>query len=355
MEKFTPIDLKYSVEEIVNHDFLQAWKTDDPEWMKARKKEWLIIKSKINQFTHFQKKNLKFVRSYYLTGITGDAWLTDEATQSLKTFNQPESISLYFNNVGLLAAFWLSPDHSQENWERIKCVYCYNLLEKKGNEAPIHYEYYHGACLGFRRMCEQYAQTDILLEWDGKVPRYEGIFTPHKDCDSIFGEVLDLFFLKELKIEVNENGHPQYSSVNQFRFSSLSLIFLEYLSSINFNPNNPIKYFIKEYIKWGLPVDYQSNVIFFDTLPKIVAFCWNVVDTPEARHPTQLAVAQELKEEIIKVKDSLEEDKQKMIDRGIDIFESDRIEECFLERVGDGFKNQPYYKFVNENFGVTFW
>jgi len=46
---------------------------------------------------------------------------------------------------------------------------------------------------------------------------------------------------------------------------------------------------------------------------------------------------------------------QKMINRGTDIFESGRIEEYFLEEAPDDFVNQPYYKFINENFGLTFW
>ena len=355
MENYTPIELKYSAEEIANHDFLQAWKTDDPEWMKARKKEWLKIKNKFNQFIHFEKKNLKFIRSYFLTGLTGDTWLTDKATQALKTFNQPRSVSPYFSNVGLLVAFWMSPDHSQENWNRIKCVYCYDLLKKEENEAPINYESYHGACLGFRRMCEQYEQVEVLFDWDNGVPRYDCIFTPHKDCDSIFGEKLDLFYLKELRIEPKEDGNPQYGSVNQFHYVYFTALLQGYLSGCNFNPNNPIKYFVKEYIKWGLPNEEYIDYPFFSTLPKVVAFCWNIIDTPEGRHPIQLAVAQELKEEILKVKDSLDAGTQKMINRGTDIFESGRIEEYFLEEAPDDFVNQPYYKFINENFGLTFW
>jgi len=67
------LKLKYTAEETVNHDFLQAWKVDDPEWMKARKKEWLNIKSKFDQFPeHFKKKDLKFVRSFFLTGLVED-------------------------------------------------------------------------------------------------------------------------------------------------------------------------------------------------------------------------------------------------------------------------------------------
>ena len=355
MQYYTPIELKYSVDEIVNYNFLAAWKTDDKEWMKARKKEWLKIKSKFNQFIHFEKKNLKFVRNYFLTGLTGDTWLTEEGTQSLKTFNQPQSIDSYFNNIGLLVAFWLSPDHSKENWERIKCVYCYDLLKKEDKVMPIMYKNYHGACLGFRRMCEQYEQVEILFEYINKKPVYDCKFTPHKDCDSIFGDRLDLFFLKELKIELEENGQPQYGSVNQFHYKSLLSILQGYLSGTDFNPNNPVKYFIKEYIQWGLPKEEYSDVPFFDTLPKVVAFCWNVIDTPENRHPTQLAVAQELKEEILKVKDSLDEGTQKMIERGIDIFESGRLEECFLENQDKEFMEQPYYKFIYKHFGLTFW
>ncbi len=347
------MELKYNAEETANHSFLQAWKTDDPEWVKARKKEWLSIKGKFNYFPEgFQKKNLKFIRSYFLTGLVEADWASDEVAIALRTHNQPLSIVRYIGSSpeGLLISFWLSPDHSQENWERIKCVYCYDLWEREGKEAPINYSDYHGACLFFRDMTRFYQ----VIETSYEKKRWYAEFTDHKDCGSIFGETLDQFFLKELKIERADNGRLHYGTIANFRFSNLASILNRFLSGLDFNPNNPIKYFIKDYVQFGLP-ETRLNEHSWGNESKLVTFCWHVVETPEGRHPTQLVVARELKEEILKVKNFLPEDAQKMIDQGISIFESGKIKEYFLKCQGKGVEKEPRYKFIKENLGIDFW
>ncbi len=345
------MELKYNAEETANHSFLQAWKTDDPEWVKTRKKEWLQIKNKFDQYPEgFKKKNLKFVRSYFLTGLVENDWASDEVVLAMRTHNQPLSIIPYVGRVdGLLVSFWLSPDHSQENWERIKCVYCYDLWEREGIEAPINYSYYHGACLRFREMTQLYDNIETTY----KKKHHHAKFTSYRNCDSIFGETLDQFFLKELKIELTDNDLPYYGSVANFRFSHLASVLQGYLSGTDFNPNSPIKYFIKEYVKWGLPETRKE--FYWGTESKVVTFCWYILDTPEGRHPTQLSVARELKEEILKVKDTLPEEAQKVIDQGISIFQSGNIEEYFLKDSEAKVVNEPYYKFITENLGINFW
>lgn len=346
------MELNYNAEEVANYDFLQAWKTNDPEWMKTRKKEWLQIKNKFDQFPEgFKKKNLKFVRSYFLTGLIDGDWSNDQIALAMRTYNQPRSVVPYVGTrSGLLVSFWLSPDHSQENWERIKCVYCYSLSKRESTVAPVDFRSYHDTCVHFRDTARLYDNVETTYE---KRHHYAK-FTSHRDSDSIFGETLDKFFFKELKIVIREDGRLlNNSSIATLQLGRLASVLQGYLSGTNFNPNNPIKYFIKEYVKWGLPQSKHVD-FYWGTESKVVTFCWHVLNTPKGRHPMQLSVAQELKEEILKVKDTLSEEVQEIIDQGISIFESGNIEDYFLKEE-PGILNEPYYKFINENLGITFW
>ena len=80
---------------------MAAWKTDDKEWMKARKAAWKSIKPKIDSINNLYKEERKVLKDYFLNGIIDPNWPIKDMVP------------------GLLLEFWLHPGHSDEHWRSL--------------------------------------------------------------------------------------------------------------------------------------------------------------------------------------------------------------------------------------------
>jgi hypothetical protein len=82
----------------------EAWKVDDPGWVKSRKKEWLYVKKSLEVMKgNIKVKAIKPLREYFLTGEL-----------------PPEKDQRYIlNNRFLLIRLWFHPDSSTETFQRL--------------------------------------------------------------------------------------------------------------------------------------------------------------------------------------------------------------------------------------------
>lgn len=77
-----------------------AWKTDDKQWMKARKASWKPIKKELVRVDEMKREDVKMLQDYYLFGKMPDI--------------PPEHY--YFENFNMIFRLWFHPDQSEENW-----------------------------------------------------------------------------------------------------------------------------------------------------------------------------------------------------------------------------------------------
>lgn len=83
---------------------MNSWQIDNPEWMKARKKEWTYVQKALAVMKgDVKNKAIKSLRQYFLTGE-----LPPEAEQRY-----------ILNRRWLLIRLWFHPDSSTENLQRL--------------------------------------------------------------------------------------------------------------------------------------------------------------------------------------------------------------------------------------------
>jgi len=83
-----------------------AWHSEDKEWIKTRKKEWLELKkNSLDIDTWFKQKDLKQVRHYFLTG-------EEDPDNPLPDFSHGKNLSKY--PVPLFIKLWFYPEPSVE-------------------------------------------------------------------------------------------------------------------------------------------------------------------------------------------------------------------------------------------------
>lgn len=82
---------------------MNPWKTDDKQWMKARKASWKPIKKVLLKTEALTRDRIKPLQDYYLTG------------------KEPDIIPAPYDDEYFFAIFrlWLHADQSEENWIRI--------------------------------------------------------------------------------------------------------------------------------------------------------------------------------------------------------------------------------------------
>lgn len=80
---------------------METWKTDDKEWMKARKAAWKSIKPKIDSINNLYKEERRALKGYFISGVNDPNWPIEDMVP------------------GLLLEFWLHPDHSDEHWNSL--------------------------------------------------------------------------------------------------------------------------------------------------------------------------------------------------------------------------------------------
>jgi hypothetical protein len=111
-----------------NEDYIldrSAWKTDDPQWVKARKQQWREIKRILEygnegdaagNFYFVRKKEHKRLKDYFLTGYTDSKPSFGEDTELFPPPNDPlKGIDACF-----IFYIWFHPDRSQKNWEALR-------------------------------------------------------------------------------------------------------------------------------------------------------------------------------------------------------------------------------------------
>ncbi|WP_299871371.1 hypothetical protein [uncultured Cocleimonas sp.] len=347
-------ELKYTKEQINNYDFFQAWKVDDKEWVKARRKQWLEIKNSLDQIAAFDgilKKDYKALKQYFLTGysepITQDEMAEWEYNMQPCCLEQSHNRNIWGEG---LYTFWLSPDHSPENWERIKCAKIYKFRHNSAKNHPESNEsdWFERSCVFLRNTTKYYPKKEAYQTKGSATFKFR--FSPYNNCEALFGDELQEFLANVLKVEETDECLPIYLRPHErFFYADFESILIYYLRGDEFNPSNPIRYFVDEYIKWGFD---KTTEEFMTPEANLVALAWHVVDTPEGRHPVQLQVANELKQGILDGQDRWSSFTKKSIEEGIAMFESG-IAEAFHKKDPDLIKSNNF-KFRQKHFGHTF-
>lgn len=95
-----------------------AWHPEDPAWVKKRKSEWRLVKKNLDKLNFIRKKEITFLKDFFLTGTVNMA-----ALQEYCWGHANPKRPLQFVEGAVLLECWLSPDHSEANWQRIKQKY----------------------------------------------------------------------------------------------------------------------------------------------------------------------------------------------------------------------------------------
>lgn len=83
-----------------------AWHSEDPEWLKQRKKSWKQYESNLKHSKRFDKSDLKYFQDYYLYGI-------EPKDQDGHCYD--ENVTL-----PLIIKAWLYPDCTKQDWIKLK-------------------------------------------------------------------------------------------------------------------------------------------------------------------------------------------------------------------------------------------
>ncbi len=338
--------LEYTEEEINKYNFFSAWHTDDKAWVKARQKKWKVIKSKLDQLHRFigvDKERYKSYKSYFMTGYSEA--ITEEEIKDWKYNKQPLCI------LGLgptaLFAFWLSPDHSQENWNRIKCASVYSVI-RNNDERHGQWDWYKEASSLFRKSAYCYEQIESYSIKSRTAERCR--LSPYYNCDSIF-DGLEEFLFNNLPVELNKDGSLDTINYGDPGGGDVSMYFC-YLRGDEFNPHNPRRYFVDDFIKWGFITDRPQNP-HDDSRAQLVAMAWHIVANPVDYHPLQVEVARKIKAGIMAVKDQLPDVTLDYFKRGVSMFEGG-IKKSFYKKYPHAFKGF-YYDVMIKKLGLKFW
>lgn len=310
-----------SLEEVENYDFLQAWKSDDIDWLNQRRRQWPAIQKKIEQMRRtfddkdleLDKSDYKSIKSYYLTGFIRP--VTDEERKTW-VFNFPSEAHGTGRKLGLIFSFWLSPDHSWENWQRLKSanMYEYNQRLNKKDGSVSDYKLKHNT-INLRRMVLCYPGTK---PWPNFESRGRQI-SPFKGSDAVIEDDVMQVLIKGLPIdEVDLEGYPFSSPIGDY----LSVI-KGYLGGgdamwADFNPNNPIRYFLNEILEHLKRADdYVDSSAPYKHQKILYSLIWYVVEHPENHHPLQVEVANRIKEGILVFKPEVSGAYQNAIDDAV--------------------------------------
>jgi len=294
-----------------HHRFLSNWKTDNKEWMNNRKKSWKYIQIQLDRLRNgyllnrIKKKDYKYFKNYYLTGKDTIKTPTNIAYRCLGLHGLDHNNELFIQ-------FWLSADHSIECLEYLKK----NFFESYNDD------YFEEACIFYRESTGCYPAF-------GKYGWNEREGTTQKN-GSIFADLepsmLSFFsYTSEKKVSLDTHINNDYGSTAQSNFEG---VFVGYFGGIveepevdcGFNPNNPIKNMIDEYMRWGFPKHRgHDDCLGFKVA---ISLIWHVVQTPKGRHPLQLELATDLKQRILNEIDSLSEETQNRFEMAMNYYQS---------------------------------
>jgi len=95
---------------------LSAWKLDDPEWVKERKRKWRSVKNS-PILSLLTKEEQRRIKTFYSTGIAFDPEPNEEEWRYLcyHPAKRPLPVSSYE-----LFECWLDPEPSEERWSKVR-------------------------------------------------------------------------------------------------------------------------------------------------------------------------------------------------------------------------------------------
>jgi len=325
----------YSYEEIKNYDFTATWKIDDQDWVKKRRATWSQIQDSVIFFCSpmRNKKSMKLIREYYLTGqISSEKLLFSMIDPDDYSFRMP--FDFENSESHMLLQFWLSPDHSEENFLRIRDSHYYYYLFNNNNFKEPHKNIewvmnqfcrgYHASCWKVRGVCSYFT-----IEKQDKGPFFGGI---EEKLLSYF-KVLDPSCTKDWKVDENYSCSEKWALKQRKDdwsrlFSRLTDSLIGFLGGGGqvgnvFNPNNHIRFLIDDYIKWAFLYNSKYINISFQ-LSSMVAILKNVLITPQGRHPIQMEVAKKLEQGLLVDQIGFSYEAKLAIAMGVEVFNEDK-------------------------------
>ena len=303
--------------------YTQAWKTDDKEWVKERQLKWKDTFSRLERLKadpggilrRVKKSDFKFYKNYFLTGRDAPRTPVNKLNRCLSAYNT------YGGNANLLMQFWLSADHSHENFLAIK--ESYKILDEREYE-------YDWSCQAYRSTVLTGYPSEGKYSWnalEGTTEKNDAVFGL---ADKIIREYFTISpsLAKMLDEKVITKGYTRYENFEG--------VFIGYFGGISaesgFNPNNPIRYLLDEYMRWGFPSDRtRSDMMAFDIGMPLV---WWVADTPEGRHPVQVEVATELRDRLLEARSTLPKEAQARLESTIKRYETGEFEQ-YIDNKGE--------------------
>jgi len=282
-------------------EFIKLWPIDDLEWMKQRKKQWPAIKRKILQIHKgtdaVNKKKIPELRNYYLSGA--------------QPFPNQQPYPLAGGDYHLIFAFWLCPVHTKETWKTVKIL---NFVNNRfGKQSEISY---HLTPRILRQTVRCYPGTEE--DRKGKTI-YDLKISPYQGSDAIFEpEVMDVL-LEELPLKISKRVPERLFSATPIGLNTL----LDYLGGGNaqfaeFNPNNPLKYWIDEIVALDLRKFVELEE-YARQRKVFISLIWHICSNQDEHHLLQVKVATALKEGVVALKPSLDEESQAAIDQSIEL------------------------------------
>ncbi|WP_159084084.1 hypothetical protein [Saccharobesus litoralis] len=249
---------------------ISAWKTDDKRWVKERKAQWRILKKKLLQLTGIEGGYpIKSLEKYFLTGKF-----------ELSGVENPIMGNVF--NGGVFIEFWLHPDHSEENFDRI-------------------IENYKQACLeeNVSFLGRQIGQWRYFLSMMGGGSYTELAFPDRYQFDLEEGSFFDnLEYLVYEKLVPHRFTKDHYSNLNQKEFSEAAkhefYLTLAGLKVVIFAEGRLIPFSLSfkrvPYFHDTLHCGYY-RVKGFDMFVKVVDM---IIDSPDEFDPLQVKMAKEI-------------------------------------------------------------
>lgn len=155
-----------------------AWKLDDPEWVKQRKKAWRDYKDS-PVFSTFDKGEIKWIKTFFLTGIAFDPEPPKEEWNPRRLYH-PTQLPLPSAH-SLLIECWLDPEPSEERWTAVK--------SRTGQDV------YTRTRSFFRGCFRDYNRTGHPVLFNGLDERLYYFFGPtrcrREDVEAYLGEISD--------------------------------------------------------------------------------------------------------------------------------------------------------------------
>ena len=247
-------------------EWRRAWKLDDPEWVKARRKAWRDIKSSpVLEF--FKKWEIKRIKNFFMTGSAFDPELPEEewSNENYHPDLRPVPVS-----KKILIEVWLNADHSEENWHYIKEKYFQD-------------ETFYNQCRQFFRQCLRNYFPEQGSLFNGLDERLYYFFGPTRCRPENYPKENEKRFLR-----IAWRTHNDLRGLVE-----------KYLSE-NFNPYNIAPAVMLEWCDTISPTYHaigsedDSRVYYINSMKAILDKACAIVDNRDSYDPNQVVFAEKL-------------------------------------------------------------